>query len=161
MDMAERAARNTAQQQNHKFFTELLKEQDKLNHALLREQEISNGLLFDKQEVLTLKIHREQSKLTKIFIGATVFASISSVVIGTLLGSYIERNKSENQSKQSTEITRPQVSEKTSSRHKETNASLAQKESTSTNASSPNPTLNQTTNSVVESGHGAVKKQGD
>jgi hypothetical protein len=114
-------------------------EQHKLNTDIILNQHKLNEQLFEKQSKLTI---------TLAIIGAS--ATILAALLGVWFGSYLSTTNSP---------TLPLPEPKTEMTISAPKLSNTQAESALTNASSPNPTLNQTTNDGIKLDKVQVNKQ--
>jgi Fe2+ transport system protein B len=157
--------KNKSLEEQHSLNEQLLEEQLRANHNLASDQSSSARRLHDKQAELTREIYQKQEDLTLEIHGKQIALSKKLAIfafIGALLGALIAATASMGtiylQAKMKNTVSQEVSASQSSALHKKTAEPLPQKEDISTNASSPNPTLNQTTNRGVKLDKGKVNK---
>lgn len=172
MSGSDRANNHFLQQKGQAFSVGLMKEQHKLNEELLEKQLRANHNLssdqsaaanrlqetqiklsleiHQKQADLTREIYDKQSRLTLLLIVASIFAAVLGGASGAYFATKFQSQPQTTKPIQHEQSIQSQAVEKTSAHQKKPSETSAQAEAVSTNASSPNPTLNQTTSSGVK-----------
>lgn len=143
MDIQEQGFWVTQQNVNHAFSLELANKQDKLNKKLLLEQHQLSRELLKEQHEFNEALFKKQASLSKKLA--------SFAFIGVLVGSGITTGYSYIQSILQNKSSQPISDSPKSVHHKEINELSTQMEIALKNVSSPNPTLNQTTNGGSDS----------
>ena len=140
------------QNREHKFHQDLTDKQDKLSRDLLQKQLVSSESIFKQQSALTRELHRKHTKTIYIIAGIATVTSIFATLIGIWLGFHLKTTKPP-------EL--PQLTPKTETTISGTKSPEIQAASVLRNVSSPNPTLNQTTNRGSDSDKVTKKKLGN
>ena len=133
----------------HRLSEQLLDKQIEFNKYISFSQDSLATSIHNKQAKLAREIHKKQTRTTIAIACIAGISTILAALLGAGFGFYLSTTNSPKIS-----LSEPKMETTISA----TKSSKIQKANALTNVSSPNPTLNQTTNRGVESGK-VIKKE--
>lgn len=135
----------------HKFNEQLLEEQLRSSHNLSSNQASLAKSLHRQQSDLTREIHQKQTRTIITIACIAAVSTILAALLGAGFGFYLSTTNSSKL---------PQSEPKMETKISATKSPKIQEATALKNASTPNPTLNQTTSGGVESSKVTKKKLG-